>query len=41
MLIIQLLGLVRHAAPILKSYLGIGSTAAHAQDDHGDDNDDQ
>jgi hypothetical protein len=31
------------AAPILKSFLGIGSTTAYAQndDDQGEDNDDQ
>jgi hypothetical protein len=29
------------AAPILKSFLGFGSTAAYAQDDQGDDNDAQ
>ena len=39
------LGLVMSgtAAPILKSFFGIGSTTAYAQndDDQGDDNDDQ
>jgi hypothetical protein len=29
------------AAPILKSFLGIGSTTAYAQNDQGDDNDAQ
>jgi hypothetical protein len=45
LMLILFLGMVLSgpAAPILKSFFGIGSTTAYAQndDDQGDDNDDQ
>ena len=44
LLLTMILGMIMSgpAAPILKSFLGIGSTTAYAQDDdQGDDNDDQ
>jgi hypothetical protein len=43
LLLTLILGMIMSgpAAPILKSFLGFGSTAAYAQDDQGDDNDAQ
>ena len=45
LMLILFLGMIMSgpAAPILKSFLGIGSTTAYAQndDDQGEDNDDQ
>jgi hypothetical protein len=45
LMLILILGMIMGgpAAPILKSFLGIGSTTAYAQndDDQGEDNDDQ
>jgi hypothetical protein len=45
LMLILILGMIMSgpAAPILKSFLGIGSTTAYAQndDDQGEDNDDQ
>jgi len=43
LMLILILGMIMSgpAAPILKSFFGIGSSPAYANNDQGDDNDDQ